>query len=59
MKKVEAYVAVEITQGWVEESFKDGSNGFRSVVVWLNKQLPLSNDPCVKKFWSVKVKDDP
>ena len=52
MEKVEAYVAVEITSGphLVEESVKDGSYGFRNIVCWLNRQLPLSNDPFVKGY---------
>ena len=37
-KKVEAFVAVEITQGahLVEESVKDGLYGFRNIVCWKN-----------------------
>ena len=38
MKKVDAFVAVELTQGphLEEESVKDGLYGFRNIVCWKN-----------------------
>ena len=60
MKKVDAFVAVELTQGphLEEESVKDGLYGFRNIVCWKNRDLQLSGNPRVKRFWSGYVKDD-
>ena len=60
MKKVDAFVAVELTQGphLEEESVKDGLYGFRNIVCWKNGDLQLSGNPRVKRFWSGYVKDD-
>ena len=60
LKKVEAFVAVEITQGphLVEESVKDGLYGFRNIVCWQNGDLQLSGNPRVKRFWSGNINED-
>ena len=60
LKKVEAFVAVEITQGphLVEESVKDGLYGFRNIVCWQNGDLQLSGNPRVKRFWSGDISED-
>ena len=61
MKKVEAFVAVEITQGphLVEESVKDGLYGFRNIVCWKNGDLHLKGNPRVKRFWSGNISEVP
>ena len=57
LKKVEAYIALEITAGphLVENLVKVGLNGFRNIVCWKNGDLLLSNNPRVKRFWSGSV----
>jgi len=61
MKKVDCFVAVEITQGphLEEESVKDGLYGFRNIVCWKNGDLQLSGNPRVKRFWSGNVSEAP
>ena len=60
LKKVEAYVAISIIPGChlVEESVKDGLNGFRNIVCWRSGDLNLTNNPLVKKFWFGTVESD-